>query len=61
MNKGTIYFKGYYGFKNLGDDIFTVTADWICNNLWTSYKPIFLGENLPNISSNAIKIKVNNK
>lgn len=55
-----IYFKGYYGFKNLGDDIFTVTADWICNNLWEGHKPIFLGESLPKVSDSAKKIEIRN-
>ncbi|MDO0993977.1 polysaccharide pyruvyl transferase family protein [Staphylococcus borealis] len=25
-----VFFKGYYGFKNIGDDIFVHTIDWFC-------------------------------
>lgn len=50
-----IYFKGYYGFNNVGDDIFCVTADWICNNLWNNITPVFIGERLPLLSSSAKK------
>lgn len=56
-----IYFKGYYGFKNLGDDIFCVTADWICNHLWKESFPIFIGDSIPNISNNAKKIETKNR
>ncbi|CAN7341667.1 polysaccharide pyruvyl transferase family protein [Paenibacillus sp. LjRoot56] len=59
MNK-KIYFKGYYGFKNLGDDIFCVTADWVCNNLWENVTPIFIGNNLPLVSKQAKKYQTNN-
>lgn len=55
-----IYFKGYYGFKNLGDDIFCATADWICNNLWKDKKAIFLGRDLPAVSKNSVKIGIRN-
>ncbi|WP_335871161.1 polysaccharide pyruvyl transferase family protein [Bacillus sp. 2205SS5-2] len=55
-----IYFKGYYGFKNLGDDIFTVTAEWICNNIWKNRKPIFIGHSLPDVSNKTIKVEIKN-
>lgn len=55
-----IYFKGYYGFQNLGDDIFCVTADWICKNYWANYEPIFLGNKLPKISNSKQKIEIEN-
>lgn len=49
-----VYFKGYYGHKNIGDDIFCVTADWICNNIWNNVESIFVGESLPILSKNSI-------
>lgn len=48
-----IYFKGYYGFKNIGDDIFCVAADWISNEIWEDSQAVFIGENLPIVSDNA--------
>lgn len=58
MNK--IYFKGYYGFENLGDDMFCVTADWIANNLWEEKIPMFVGNNLPQLSDKAIVMNSKN-
>jgi hypothetical protein len=58
--KKSIYFKGYFGFKNLGDDIFCVTADYICNNIWENTRPIFIGRDLPLISNNALKMNIKN-
>ena len=55
-----IYFKGYYGYENLGDDIFTVTAAWICNTLWSNCVPVFIGRKLPVINNTAKKIEINN-
>lgn len=55
-----IYFKGYYVFKNLGDDIFAVTADWICNNLWTGYNQVFLGNELPILSKKSKRFNTKN-
>lgn len=53
------YVKGYYGYENLGDDIFVVTAEWVFKNIFITSSPIFLGENLPVLSkeSNALRIK----
>lgn len=48
-----IYFLGYYGYKNIGDDVFCVTADWICNNIWNDVQAAFLGKDLPKLSNNA--------
>ena len=56
--KKRIYFRGYYGYKNTGDDIFCVTADWICNELWSNTKPIFIGKDLPKLSNLAIKYQI---
>lgn len=58
--KDEIYFKGYYGFKNIGDDVFCVTADWLCENYWVDKQPVFIGENLPNLSKSARVIKNKN-
>lgn len=58
--KKKIYFKGYYGFKNLGDDIFCVAADWICNNMWENTEAVFIGKNLPKLSDNAKIYRFNN-
>lgn len=46
-----IYFYGYYGFKNIGDDVFCVVADWICNNIWENVKGVFVGQSLPKLSN----------
>lgn len=58
MKKQQIYFKGYYGYKNIGDDIFCVTADWLCNNLWDNKRAVFIGPNLPNVSKSSKKVTV---
>ncbi|PKE50828.1 polysaccharide pyruvyl transferase family protein [Macrococcoides caseolyticum] len=42
-----IFFKGYYGFNNLGDDIFVHAALWYCKNFLPGSKPLFVGKNLP--------------
>jgi polysaccharide pyruvyl transferase WcaK-like protein len=59
--KKKIYFKGYYGFKNIGDDIFCIAADWLCNNLWKDKTQIFIGGRLPFVSNNAKKIEISNR
>lgn len=59
--KRKVYFKGHYGFRNLGDDIFTVTADWLCNNLWLDIEPVFIGPHLPLLSTNARKYEIENR
>ncbi len=56
-----IYFKGFYGYKNLGDDIFTVTSEWICENLWSKRKPIIIGKDLPKLSTRTKKIEIKNE
>lgn len=56
--KKKIYFKGYFGFKNVGDDIFCVTADWVCNNIWKKKEAIFIGEELPKLSNNSKKYNI---
>ncbi|NLY78050.1 MAG: polysaccharide pyruvyl transferase family protein [Tissierellia bacterium] len=55
-----IYFKGYYGYKNIGDDVFCVTADWICNNIWENVQAVFIGKDLPKLSNNAKVYSFNN-
>ncbi|ERH34506.1 hypothetical protein SEQU_10260 [Staphylococcus equorum UMC-CNS-924] len=40
-----IFFKGYYGFNNIGDDIFVHTIDWFCKKY--NYKYLIHGYNLP--------------
>lgn len=56
-----IYVKGYYGYRNLGDDIFTVTAEWVFREIFKKSTPIFIGENLPNLSSKSKKIIIQNR
>lgn len=51
-----IFFKGYYGFENLGDDIFVHTIKWFANKNGYSYK--IHGYNLP---ENTKGKKVRNK
>jgi len=47
-----IYFYGYYGFRNIGDDVFCVVADWICSNIWKNTQGVFVGKDLPKLSNN---------
>lgn len=61
MNKKVIYFKGFYGYKNLGDDIFCVTADWLTNNLWQDKRAIIIGDNLPILSKKSLIINTKNR
>ncbi|XHB96080.1 hypothetical protein AAFF39_05590 [Lactococcus garvieae] len=42
----------------MGDDIFAVTADWLCNNIWEDGKAIFIGSDLPKLSTQAKIIKI---
>lgn len=58
--KKKVYFKGHYGFENLGDDIFTVAADWICNKLWKDVTPFFIGPKLPLLSNKSKKYEIQN-
>lgn len=53
-----ILFKGYYGFSNIGDDVFVLTANWWCEKYLDKYKPIFIGKELP---INIEGIRVSNK
>lgn len=55
-----IYVKGYYGYKNLGDDVFTVTAEWIFNEYFEGISPIFIGKNLPQLKNSSIKFEPQN-
>lgn len=55
--KKKVYFKGYYGNRNLGDDVFVIVADWICNNLWKDVQPLFFGNDIPHVSQIALKHK----
>ena len=40
-----VFFKGFYGFKNLGDDIFVHAINWFCQNNDIDY--LIHGYNLP--------------
>lgn len=51
-----IFFKGYYGFENIGDDIFVHIADWYIKNYNNQIQPIFIGRTLP-YGINYIKTK----
>jgi polysaccharide pyruvyl transferase WcaK-like protein len=42
-----IFFKGYYGFNNVGDDIFVHIAKWYCENINKEAQPLLVGEDLP--------------
>ncbi|MDB0579485.1 polysaccharide pyruvyl transferase family protein [Salinicoccus roseus] len=42
-----IFFKGYYGFKNIGDDIFVHIANWYFKNKMENAELIFIGNELP--------------
>lgn len=53
-----IFFKGYYGYNNLGDDIFVHIAKWYCESLDQQAIPIFVGKDLP---KGITYKKVNNK
>jgi polysaccharide pyruvyl transferase WcaK-like protein len=60
--KKNIYIKGYYGNKNIGDDVFVIIADWIFREPLKSLsiRPIFLGENLPIVSDHSKCLKRRN-
>jgi hypothetical protein len=55
-----IFFKGHYGYKNVGDDSFVITADWICQNIWNDTIPYFIGIELPVICAKSIKYNTRN-
>ncbi len=44
-SKVKVFFKGFYGFKNLGDDIFVHTIEWFCKKNEIDY--MIHGYNLP--------------
>lgn len=50
-----IYVKGYYGFKNLGDDIFFLVSQYIFKTYLKNFEPIYIGVNLPKTD---VKFKV---
>lgn len=51
-----IFFKGYYGFKNIGDDVFVHTIDWFCKK--NDFKYLIHGYSLPNgIDGKTVKNK----
>ncbi|MEB8096979.1 polysaccharide pyruvyl transferase family protein [Staphylococcus xylosus] len=53
-----IFFKGYYGFNNIGDDVFVHTIDWFCKKY--NFEYLVHGYNLPNrINGKNIKNKFN--
>jgi len=58
--KGSIFFKGFYGFKNIGDDIFVAVAEHIANNYF-GYRAIFVGKNLPITAGKSLKISLRNR
>jgi len=55
-----VYFIGYYGYKNMGDDVFCAVADWICGNIWKNVEPVFIGKDLPKLSHRAKAYHVDN-
>lgn len=60
MKTKYMYFKGFYGYRNLGDDIFCVAADWITRSVWSKKRAIFIGDNLPNVSNNSKVFNIKN-
>ncbi|AGK95873.1 polysaccharide pyruvyl transferase family protein [Clostridium pasteurianum] len=55
MKKDTIMFDGYYGFQNVGDDVFCLVAEWIANECWKFNNIYFNGENIPKLYNNSRK------
>lgn len=55
-----IFFKGYYGFKNLGDDLYVNIAAYICQN-FLKVTPYFVGSNLPKLYFKAKTIQIKNR
>lgn len=43
-------FSGFYGYRNIGDDVFCVVADWGAQQFWQSNGNYFIGKNLPQLS-----------
>jgi len=49
-------FNGYYGYKNIGDDVFCVVADWGSRHYWGASQLAFLSSELPVLSQPAKNI-----
>lgn len=54
----TILIKGYYGFENVGDDVFCLVSNKYLNTNHSDIKTIYIGSNIPN-AVNSIKINSN--
>lgn len=55
-----IFFKGYYGFQNLGDDLFVKAAEFLAVNRLNAV-PHFVGTNLPKLSKKSKKSEAPNR
>lgn len=55
-----IFFKGYYGFQNLGDDLFVKSAEFLAVNRLNAV-PHFVGTNLPKLSKKSKKSEAPNR
>ena len=42
-----IFFEGFYGFKNAGDDAFVEVSSWGAEKYWNCNDNFFLGASLP--------------
>lgn len=57
MKKDTLLFDGYYGYENIGDDVFCLVADWIASEYWKFDNIYFNGINIPKLYNNSKKTK----
>lgn len=55
--KKIIFFKGYYGFKNIGDDIFVLVAEYVTEKYLESMG-LFIGNDLPKTPGESIKLSL---
>lgn len=59
MNK-RIFFKGYYGFQNIGDDLFVKTAEYLSQRMLNA-QPCFVGQRLPDLCADSRGITVKSR
>jgi polysaccharide pyruvyl transferase WcaK-like protein len=47
------FFDGYYGYKNVGDDVFCVIAEWGSKKYWKAGNISFMAQELPDLHGSA--------
>lgn len=49
-----VYIKGYFGYKNFGDDLFLLTSSYIFSEVLEGITPVYIGTDLPILSDKSI-------